>query len=59
MEKEDYIADIDMYFKQILGLCNLILESTGQNEANLVTLQGLVESASGKFDKLSDTILTP
>ena len=48
MNEEDRHADIEMYFKQIISLADLMLETNNNSMQNILTLRDLAESGLNK-----------
>lgn len=48
MNKDDKNADIEMYFKQIISLADLMIETTNNSMPNLLTIRDLAESGLTK-----------
>ena len=56
-EIEDYCADIQMYFQQIVALATLLIENgTADEVPNLLTVRELAESGLGKVFLLKKEI---
>lgn len=49
MLKEDIGADIEMSFKQIISLADLMLENCNENVPNILTIRDLALSGLEKF----------
>lgn len=49
MEKEDINANIEMYFKQIISLTDLMLEAHNEIAPNILTIRDLAQSGLEKF----------
>lgn len=50
MNKEDINADIEMSFKQIISLTDLMLESNNENVPNILTIRDLAQSGLSKLN---------
>lgn len=62
MNKEDISADIEMSFRQIISLTDLMLEHTDENTPNILTIRDIAQTGLHKFinidyldDKESET----
>lgn len=51
MNQEDFNADIEMCFRQIVSLTDLMLEHSNENVPNILTIRDL---AQGGLDKISN-----
>lgn len=52
MNKEDINADIEMSFKQIISLTDLMLECNNENVPNVLTIRDLAQSGLSKLSSL-------
>jgi len=52
MNKDDVIADVEMSFKQIISLVDLLLENHCENVPNILTIRDLALSGLGKLPNL-------
>lgn len=52
MNQEDFNADIEMCFRQIVSLADLMLEHNSENVPNLLTIRDLANSGLTKFISL-------
>lgn len=52
MNQEDFNADIEMCFRQIVSLADLMLEYNSENIPNLLTIRDLANSGLTKFVSL-------
>ena len=50
--KEDLKADIEMYFSQILDLCDLMLEADACRIPTILTIRGLAEEGLKKANSI-------
>ncbi len=48
MQIEDYKIDIEMYLKQIISLCDLMIETDNTDKTNILTIRDLSELAIDK-----------
>ena len=48
MNKEDINADIEMCFRQIISLTDLMLECSNENTPNVLTIRDLAQSGLNK-----------
>lgn len=44
MNNEDMIANLDMYFKQIIALTDLMLENNSEMTPNILTIRDLAQA---------------
>ncbi len=44
MNKEDVSAEIEMYFRQIISLTDLMLEHSNDNMPNILTIRDLAQT---------------
>lgn len=56
MNKEDTSADIEMCFRQIVSLSDLMLECHNENIENILTIRDLAHSGLNKFVRLTDNV---
>lgn len=55
MNKEDLNADIEMYFRQIVSLSELMLEcNSGEIAPTILVIRDLAHSGLNKFVRLTD-----
>lgn len=52
MNQEDFNADIEMCFRQIISLADLMLEHNNENAPNLLTIRDLSQSGLNKMNNL-------
>lgn len=55
MNKDDINADIEMSFKQIISLTDLMLEHGNKDVPNILTIRDLAERGLEKQLKLTET----
>lgn len=49
MNKEDINANIEMYFRQIISLTDLMLECNNEIMPNILTIRDLAQAGLNKF----------
>lgn len=49
MTKDDINADVEMHFRQIISLTELMLEVDSENTPNILTIRDLASSGLAKF----------
>lgn len=52
MNKEDIGAEIEMYFRQIISLTDLMLEHNSENTPNILTIRDLANIGLEKISHL-------
>lgn len=50
MNQEDFNADIEMYFLQIVSLTDLILECNNDFAPNMLTIRDIAQAGINKMD---------
>lgn len=55
---EDSLADIELYFKQLIDLTDLMIETDNTSINNLITLKQLSESGLKSLKSYNDGILS-
>ena len=48
MNQEDFNADIEMNFRQIISLADLMMEHNNENVPNILTIRDLAQSGLNK-----------
>lgn len=49
MNKEDISADVEMSFRQIISLTDLMLEHTNEDTPNILTIRDIAQTGLNKF----------
>ena len=49
MNKEDINADIEMYFKQIISMADLMIEKNNESVPNVLTIRDLAQLGLNKI----------
>lgn len=55
---EDSLADIELYFKQLIDLTDLMIETDNTSINNLITLKQLSESGLKSLKSYNDGVLS-
>lgn len=54
MNKEDINADIEMCFRQIISLSDLMLENHNETAPNILIIRDIAQSGLDKFINITD-----